>query len=539
MVITLQFCNADTISHHNTRQTATNAVPLTHIPRTAAHIDHAARERASLSRSRLDTFRVSEEHGSRALEEPLWPDASHLTNIVGNFGSSAPATLHGRGTHPVPHELRPSTAPVHEQRDFDKDLPPERSLPFETSRSTNPKPMPAKSRKVSRDSDKVTQRAAADLSEHDYETTGGKSGKSTDHIVAKDIDTQLLFAKVEAKKLMSKNRGMSKTKTKHNPAIGSQARAPANKSMRNISCLSCRSKRRKCERNPDNPDGMCVPCASKGQKCSFVTDTDLALPGKDDSAQAVVTHVPDSQEDKGQVSQSLRLSLRVRGVPPINDDAALLQPAESHVVTKSQSGRKRSSQLAVPVPKRVRRAKQDSNNRESIPTTNSKTSSAKMIGQPGMTHHTKSVSAHRTTSEPIENIRSDATTMTAASLDLDPLPLSAANIDSKAIAKHQATPPGAKTNSHQRQRPRSPSVRSARPTETLAPDVCERDKVEAQDMFRTLMTSDLSTFLTMNSDQQNNIVDSFFTVALFSDDFLKLANIVETRWKTEMFDSKV
>lgn len=538
MVITLQFCNADTISHHNTRQTATNAVPSTHIPRTAAHIDYAARERASLSRPRLDTFRVSEEHGSRALEEPLWPDASHLTNTVGNFGSSAPATLHDRGTHPVPHELRPSTAPVHEQRDLNKDLPPERSLPFQTSRSTNPNPWPAKSRKVSKDSDKVNQHAATDLSEHDYGPTGGKPGKSTDHVVAKDIDTQLLFAKVEAKK-KSKNRGMSKTKTKRNPAVGSQARAPANKSMRNISCLSCRSKKRKCERDPDNADGMCVPCASKGQKCSFVTDTDLALPGKEDSAQAAVTHVPDSQEDKDQVSQSLRLSLRVRGVPPINDDAALLQPADSHVVTESQTGRKRASQPAMPAPKRVRRAKQDDNDRDKIPTINSKTSSAKTIEATSMTHRTKSISAHKATSETMENIRSDATTMTAASLDLDPLPVSATKITSKPITKHQAKSPGTETNSHRRQRPGNLSVRSARSTETLAPDFCERDKAEAQDMFRTFVTSDLSTFLTMNPDQQNNIVDPFFTVALFSDDFLQLAKIVETRWKTEMFDSKV
>lgn len=492
-----------------------------------------------------DAHRTSQQDISKALEESLQPTTWQLDHSVTKIGSSAPpSALHKTRTWSRFQDLQASTAPTYDYRGLEKDLPPERSLPFPVERKPKLNPRLARAPTEVTELDELHGRSVVSLSECKSSLSREKAVGSGEEVQAKDIDTQRLLAKVEAKKLASSNkRNVSATGAKSTSIVDTNGDSPLRKPARNTRCLLCRSKRRKCERNPKNPDGTCLPCAKVGQRCSFVAESDSGSHKDTGSTGAEVIQVQNSQETgETKVSQSLRISLRVKGIPPDVAHAVFSQTADGQVVSNSQPGHKRSSQLAMPAPKRAKRAKQDDSKHDKDEVKGKgDTKGPRKYNATDTKPGAKSALAANFLLDPSEHIRSDATTATATTLDLDPPEISVAKTRSNNLNKHTIIPSRSDGASGPRQTYRSPSIVSVCPPKANLPILIasKESTTEAQDTFRDLMTSDISTLLTVEPHEQNKMVDTFFSVALFSDDFLELAKVVEHRWKTEMFDSKV
>lgn len=495
--------------------------------------------------SNFSAYHASQEPESKVLEESLRPKTSCPTPDTTTFGSTVPlSALHGTGAYRDHHDLRPLTAPVYEQRELERGLPPERSLPFSTQPTSKPNRKAENALKTVDEPDRPHHRAAANLSENDPDVVAGNSARCKGQVLAADIDTQLLLARVKARKSnVSKNRENETTRSKQLPMGQSQTTVPLKKPTRNIRCLHCRSKRRKCDRNEDNPNGTCVPCASAGVKCSFAADTD-SHPNAAESTQQII-QVPNSQEEDPQASQSLRASRRLRGASPIDVRAVSSRVAHPDANTRTQSAGKRASQLAMPAPKRVKLTKQDGKKHNREQTSEKSTTIGAM--RPQATSETiskKSEQAPKSALLSSDNIRSDATTATATTLDLDPNPTSVLAKTSKLFTKARETSLQAACSraapdlGKAQQKPSAvpPNATTANASDSSFP----KEKSEkAQEMCKIFMTSDLSEFLTMNLDERDKALDSLFSTALFSDEFLEFAKVVETRWDNGMFDGNI
>lgn len=461
--------------------------------------------------------------------------ASAGTRFMEPSNSAPSPTLHRDQTCDDSLRAGYSTAPVYGQIEMGADLPPERSLPFPTKKGIDN--LPEKSRSQTTDEKQAAScdHAVVSLSERKSISPNGKHTKTKEQLHVEDIDTQLLLAKVKARKSnFSKHRQRSTALTKQSTKNDSQTSTSLGKPRRNIRCLSCRSKRCKCERHSEDPDGACVPCVTAGNKCSFVADMDLV--SDDAEPKASCTQVPNTQEAVSQTSQPLRISLRVRGVPP-------LKKLDEENNPESQESKKRSSQIAMPAPKRVKRAKEDDDVQVQQSSTNHGIASDVEV-VPVMR---KSNTRLRTPLKPPRNlsdtIRSDATTMTATTLDLDP-------VTPNPNAKFPRIPPKELAASLQSNGPdlqSDPQTVNANVPQTFssaAPESISLDRYpstthdNAQEIYQTFMNSGIGTFLKQDDESQSDILGSLFSIALFDEDFLAFAKVVEQRFETNTFDGK-
>lgn len=460
------------------------------------------------------------------------PTASASTRLM-DPSNSAPSPSKARDDL-----FRPgcSTAPVHGRFDMKADLPPERPLPFGVKRDKHPisKSTSAQATTKKQKQADSYHHAAVSLSEH-KPTSPKRKGEEQLH--AEEIDTQLLLAKVEARKSNSSKRQKSSAPpAKQTIKQNSQTATVVRKPRRNIRCLPCRSKRCKCERDPENPDGACVPCVTAGKKCSFVADLDFD--SDDAESEQLNVQVPNSQEETSQVSQPLRISLGVRGVPPLKklDEANIPEPQES---------KKRPSQIAMPAPKRVERQTEGIDGQVEKPTKNK-----------GMAKDVEAVpairelsTALRTPLKPVVNppdtIRSDATTMTATTLDLDPVtPISNIklfrNPPKQVTASLQLNRSDLRSGQDNLQTNVPQTLPNAALNKTglnMCPSTTHDD--DAQKTYESFMTSNLSTFLQIDSESQKDTLSSLCSIALYDDDFLAFAKVVEHIWETGIFDGKI
>lgn len=269
-----------------------------------------------------------------------------------------------------------------------------------------------------------------------------------------------------------------------------------------------------------------------GNKCSFVVDMDF---GSDDiELKPSNTQVPNSQEKASKTSQPLRISLRVRGVPPTKmlDEGNLPQFQES---------KKRSSQNDMLAPKRVKRTREDSDvqvkkSRDNGSTMN-ETGALLATGAP--------VTRLRTPLKPLTNppdtIRSDATTMTATTLDLDPVtPISSTNLLRIPPRQLEASlqPHGSNRQSDQENlRGDLPRAFSSRVVEKTSPNKYPSTIYDnAQEIYESFMTSNLNTFLKKDHNSQTDTLSYLCSIAIYNDDFLAFTKAVEHTWETGMFD---
>lgn len=93
---------------------------------------------------------------------------------------------------------------------------------------------------------------------------------ATEQNAADDIDTQLLLAKVAARR--STLRKSQRTRNSPGAAVAaskSKDSPSSQKLKRNTACTNCRAARRKCERNPKSSSGPCRPCSDSAKECSL------------------------------------------------------------------------------------------------------------------------------------------------------------------------------------------------------------------------------------------------------------------------------
>lgn len=438
---------------------------------------------------------------------------------------------------------QPSTAPVHRQMDPEEDLPPERTLPFCTRRDKDRSSKSTKDRATTEKQAESSYHAAASLSERKPILPRGKHVKSKEQVHAEDIDTQLLLAKVKARKSnSSKDPKNSAVPAVLNPKPHGQETTAFKKPRRNIRCLSCRSKRCKCERNPENPDGTCVPCSAAGRQCSFVPKIEPGL--HDLKPKRSNVQVPNSQEETSQVSQPARISLRQRGVPPLSNQVNPVKDNDEANGTKPQQGIKRPSQIAMPAPKRVRRARDDNTTRieEQADKGNIATD---VMAKPAIHEPcAKPRTPLKSLVNPPDTIMSDATTMTATTLDLDPVSVTTLELPKLSLQKVEASLPSNCSEPQSGQNnPQADPPRALPKAAVNITNLKEDPKVfqdnDAQEIFKTLMSSDVRSLLKMSPEEQDSSFDSFFSIALYDDDFLAFLKIMDDRWETGMFEGKI
>ena len=163
-----------------------------------------------------------------------------------------------------------------------------------------------------------------------------------------DIDTQLLLARIAAKKSnptakldASIPEAHSSTSQQSNKALKS-----SRKKRRYLACDYCRSKRRKCEKDPEDPDGACLPCTGLGCPCTFELIGGVVTSQKNTAQIDSNVQIRDSQEEAGEPEPDVR-RLRSRSI----SFSASRLPQRSIAAgsqTKAPVAEKRSSQRAMP-----------------------------------------------------------------------------------------------------------------------------------------------------------------------------------------------
>lgn len=503
-----------------------------------SQVEHAGADPTFSAQPHVGKYHKAQEHIPTHTEHSLQPNQLRPSSDIAHLGSTAPpSAFHETHTYLAFDDLRPLTAPVYDPRNADSDLPPERLLPFPIRAPSS------QSRNIDRASEVTSklqfhQDTAENLSEYKPDIAADRPFDQEDEALAKNIDTQLLLARVKARK--TKTPRMSDRSTaedKVSSHMEGKITVPPKKTTRITSCSYCRSKRRKCERNPESPDGTCVPCSKKGQKCSLVAEVASESTVNHGFISQDVTRVPNSQEEKPTASRPLRMSLQVDTTRPLEADSIVKQSNEDETATQWQTNKKRSSQLAMPAPKRLKRTKQQAirhDDEKAIGKSVAKDMTK--IDSKGRRKVETSVSAHKPRLETFDDIRSDATTMTATTLDLDPPPVALPIEATSPLKRSRVVSSRSKAATNLQPKFQDPVVMPSQPAKLTAalPDDPKENSIETGELFDVRIPSDLTSFLNMDPNQRNTFIDSFMSVTLFSDDFLELAKVVEDRWKSGM-----
>ncbi|KAK5956864.1 hypothetical protein OHC33_002353 [Knufia fluminis] len=491
--------------------------------------------------------------------------AAHTTNSRAiELTSSAPVPAGMRGSgHLNLYVPRPSTAPIVVPRSLDADLPPQRELPFATRNehtvADEPQPFhravmndtPTKLNRYDNDEKQAQAQTPAQSTSHRpaaAQTTEHMNGVVVEasktlaigKLRAEDIDTQKLLDRVAARRSNStKKEPDSKPAAKVLPAPQSQTRKSSQKRRRPLRCTHCRSKRIKCGFNDDNPDGACQPCIEAERPCSFVAETEDRVDSRATNQAKPEIQVQNSQDNGVEGSPSRQLSLRSRDIQLAGAPVSLVSqkiPLEEVIqskLVKTEVPRKRPSQVAMPAPKRLKAP--DVKPRDELQTTsraiNAKGQSQRKLELPT----TKAQRAVRELSNPPIHIRSDATTATAETLDLDPIqkpqkptressptrPLYSelsAITDQAGPAYRENRPPQPAQNSE-------PTVNAA--TKSAAP------------IGQSLFDQSLAELMDLSPNERNACLDRTFVGLLQDDNFIPYCQMLGSRWEQHLFNPKI
>lgn len=237
---------------------------------TAAY-NHAI-SRRNLANSKVDTqvlpCGVSERH---------FTNRCHEAQPVAGLASDR-KTTHTPQTF-QPENLRPSADPQPQYVSEWTDIPPPRQLPLEILRKTGGTKLPATSERPTTNG--VPQDSQSVRSHSERNTTTQQLTSEVSHkpvmpsrkrkqISASDRGTQGLLPRAAARRSHSAMVvATCESPTRSAPASQSKQDTQSQKERRLPSCLPCRGRHGKCERNPEDPENSCLPCIRAGKKCSF------------------------------------------------------------------------------------------------------------------------------------------------------------------------------------------------------------------------------------------------------------------------------
>jgi len=356
---------------------------------------------------------------------------------------------------------------------------------------------------------------------------------------AEDIDTQTLLDKAAARRLLSTKDQKHGTVARVPAVLQHKGKTAFPKRRRSLRCTHCRTKRIRCGFNEGNPEGACQPCLDASIPCSFaVAANDVA--GVQSTAHVKpVVQVPNSQETAVNGPQGRRLSLRSRDVQPINLTTELVSqeiPSEELKQVKGMTSMvpsKRSSQLAMAAPKRLKSKETDQNRMAPNADCNAMTKEQRLdkLGQQAK----KSQQAVQELSNVLRDLRSDATTATVDTLDLDPP-------DKLQKVARNSTPPRPLYSEL------SASTGQTEPAdqENLPPPDGQGPKSITRNSRPLVTTTGKSAFdlplaelTNLDMDARNTWLDEALIEVLQDDSFIPFCKTIDSRWERHMFDFKL
>lgn len=465
-----------------------------------------------------------------------------------------PGSVHSSGCI-NPHNLRPSTAPILVPSSPVTDIPAQGELPFgpklrSTNKGSSPIPaVPATSHSLTKLSETENQEARTQVQKVDQATTPGsmaarpalsgdktvgavKEPVSAGPIRAEDIDTQKLLEKVATRRSKSTKKEQNpRTGAKSHPTAQSHNSTASQKRKKNVSCTQCRSKKTKCGSHGEDPDQACQPCLDAGRDCSFVAHVENIV-----GDGAVMLVKPELQMQRPQ-DTSLKV-LRSREIYPVDATAVPASqeiPIQEIKQTKANGFNlpmKRSSQLAMPAPKRFKAQKNGVKPNPQIAGRNTRSRKHEQRNtsfQPPSSHH-----AVQELSNSPTHPRSDATTATVDTLDLDPTekpqettrklsPLRPLYSELSATTDHSGPP----DNENRPPRPLHQPEVIADPAPTPKTTTASSTSIFAQPL------ADLTN---LSPTEQNAWLDQTFIDALQDDSFIPFCEMISSRWEQHLFN---
>lgn len=455
------------------------------------------------------------------------------------------------------HNPRPSTAPVLVPRSPVADIPPRRELPFVPKlRSTNggssPSPaVPGTSNSLAKLKGTENQESRAQVQNAFQATTpesmAARPAPSATSAVgnvrkplaagpirAEDIDTQQLLEKVATRRSNSTKKEQNpRTGAKRSSTAQSRTRTASQKRRKNARCTQCRFKKTKCGSNEDNPDGACQPCLDAGRDCSFIAGAE------DIVSDAAVTLVKPELQVQNSQDTALEV-LRSREIHPVDATAALvsqeipIQEVKQTKVIDPNLPVKRPSRLAMPAPKRLQAQK---NWVKSNPQTAGRNTRSKKQGQRNTSiQPSNSQHAVQELSNSPTHPRSDATTATVDTLDLDPIEKPQKTTRKLSpprppYSELSATTDHSGPTDHENRPPRPPQQ-----PEAIA-DLVPTPKTTTASSTSTF-AQPLAELMNLNPNEQNAWLDQAFIEALQDDSFIPFCEIVNSRWEQHLFNFK-
>lgn len=488
------------------------------------------------------------------------PLVSHLIDSKAmDLASSAPIPAGIRDSgHINLYVPRPSTAPIAVPRSPGADLPPRRDLPFEIKEaSSTMKPrysrdLPAAKPNSAQPNPVIHResqnKASTPNQNPPLDTETAQTAQRVDvpvgeafnvlavatQVRAEDIDTQQLLDKAAASRSKSTKKQNCESVVQVPLAGQSRTTRASQQRRRHLRCSHCRSKRVKCGFNEENPEGACQPCIDAGRPCSFAAQAKDIVKRKAPAPVKPEVQVQNSQEDAAEVSQPRRLTLRSRDVQPVSSATNLVyQEVPIGIVEEPKAAspkvqRKRLSRLAVPAPKRLKA--QEINPRHKLPVADCH---FKVKGQSQSKLNlqaTKAPRAVRELSDTPIHLRSDATTATIDTLDLDPT-------EKPQKDARKSSPP----------RPLYSELsemtdQAATEQENVPPQVEQESEPTTNNITNMAATrssasdQDLSELTDLSPEARNTWLDQAFTEVLQDDSFIPFCNMISSRWEHHMFN---
>lgn len=508
-----------------------------------------------------DSFQTPESRGGLNTRLPSQQlQAANGTGLVAP--SSAPVNAGGQWEAQINlYAPRPSTAPMRPAK-TERDLPPERELPFTTRPSTKQAAVPKSGENmlgttrnaISVLSESITRQNKQDIilasiPDVDVPVKGNEimsmdTSNFQRAMSAQKIDTQEILTKAQVRLARSsmhlrqvKDIAQTQLAPDDQPATTSQ------KKRRNLRCLQCRSARTKCERNAENFEGTCQPCQAAERQCSFVADVEFS--SEDRQAERTVVQVQNSQEEVHSESHLPRRSLRRRRASlkaDFTNDVLPKTPipemTKNSGATKQQDSRKHSTQIITPMikPKRLKTPSISSHKRVPVTLPNTKSSTHSEIQDRLPVYKDKVHNKHLCElSNPPADPRSDVSTATAVTDDLNALvPVTPAQKFFKTTTIEQDKPLSdqaeAKLKSQEASNQRIDTDNTAPPYSPFTPS-------KPEFTFRADNTC-ISSFLGLHHSEQSVMLDQFFTNAIQDENFLQLCKVLENRYEPMLFPDK-
>ena len=515
----------------------------------------------SQSQARAGDSTVSTNCHSTASETQIHDRRPQAFNVYASRAldpaSSVPITAGLRdGGNMNLYTPRPSTAPVFAPVSLIPDLPPQKEAtptlaPPYSKHAPSGKPSPFTFRpesgqqmlaRVPLPGHALPLDAATSHNAHHMSNAVGGAFTSLAAIKqarAEDIDTQKLLDKAAARRRPSKNEQKYGTVARTPAASHCKAKTASQKRRRNLRCTHCRTKRIKCGFNEDNPKGACQPCLDQDIPCSFGALAKDVV-GIESLAQVKPeVQVPNSPETAVNESQVWRLSLRSPDIQPIDLTNKLvsqevpIKELKQARGTISMAPSKRPSQLALPVPKRFKpegiNPNRTAQGADYNPITKEQTP-----GKLGL-QDTKSQQAVHELSNILRDLRSDATTATVDTLDLDPP-------DKPHKVARNFTPPRppySELSASTGQAEPADQENIPRPDEQEPKSIANNNQALVTTTGRSAFDLLLAELTNLDGEARNTWLDKVLIEVLEDESFIPFCKIIDSRWEQHLFNLKL